>query len=274
MSEDTRSWRVLGGLAASIACAIGVMGFTGATAAAEPTQPEPVVPPTAAPVAATAPAAAQPALVPAASGTLRDYFHEHGVTLEPQVAQGFTALNIVVPMPAGWAQVPDPNVPDAFVVLADKGGGDLYTANAQLVVYKLVGDFDPREAITHGFVDSQMQPRWQSTDASLGDFYGFPSARIEGTYSSTGLTLNASRRHVIAQTGNDRYLLTLTVTTTVGQVVSASGATEAIVNGFKVSDPAAPPAPAAVLPAAPTNTVGTTPAAVSSPVLPNRVPTT
>lgn len=274
MSDHTRNWRVLGGLAASIACLIGVMG-SGGIAAAEPTAPEPTVPSTAAPVAVTAPVAAQPALVPASSGTLRDYFHEHGVTLEPQVAQGFTALNIVVPMPQGWAQVPDPNVPDAFVVLADKGGGDLYTANAQLVVYKLVGDFDPREAITHGFIDSQMQSRWQSTDASLNDFAGFPSARIEGTYTSTGLSLNASRRHVIAQTGTDRYLLTLTVTTTVGQAVSASGATEAIVNGFKVADPAAPAAPAAqVVPAAPTNTLATSPAAVTAPTATGLVPTT
>ena len=45
---------------------------------------------------------------------------------------------------------------DAFAVIADRvGGNGLYSTNAQLVVYKLIGDFDPKEAISHGFIDSQ-----------------------------------------------------------------------------------------------------------------------
>ena len=43
-------------------------------------------------------------------------------------------------MPRGWEHVPDPNVPDAFAVIADRvGGNGLYTSNAQIVVYKLLG---------------------------------------------------------------------------------------------------------------------------------------
>ena len=72
-----------------------------------------------------------------------------------------------------------------------------------MVVYKLVGDFDPKEAITHGFVDSQSLAAWQSTDASLADFGGFPSSIIEGTYRQNNMTLNTSRRHVIATSGPD-----------------------------------------------------------------------
>lgn len=264
MNDHTRTRRVLGSaVAAGVACVVCVGTLSVGIAAAEPVAPEPAVPPTVAAV----PAAAAPTLVPASSGTIREFFSERGVTLETQVAQGFTALNIVLPMPTGWAQVPDPNVPDAFAVLADKRGGDLYTANAQLVVYKLIGDFDSQEAITHGFIDSQMQPGWQATDASLNTFSGFPSSRIDGTYRSNDLTLNASRRHVIAATGADRYLLTLTVTTTVGQSVAAAPATDAIVNGFKVGDPAAPPAPASQ---APVNTVATVPtlAPAAAPVFP------
>ena len=82
----------------------------------------------------------------------------------------------------GWTQVPDPNVPDAFAVIADRQGSSLYSSNAQVVVYKLVGDFDPREAISHGYVDSQKLLAWQPTDASLADFGGFPSSIVEGTY--------------------------------------------------------------------------------------------
>ena len=78
--------------------------------------------------------------------------------------------------------MPDPNVPDAFVVTANRHSNSLYTSNAQLVVYRLVGDFDPKEAITHGYIDSQQLPAWRNTNASLADFNGSPSSIIEGTY--------------------------------------------------------------------------------------------
>lgn len=279
----TRNWRVvIGGVAAGSAALIGVAGTN---ASAEPVLPAPPVPapvtvtqtvtvaPQASAVAATpapatpapevpttvvatpaAPAAAPAvaAITPATSGSLKEFFKEKGVTLEPQKAAGFTALNLVLPVPTGWSLVPDPNVPDAFIVIADRKGGDaLYTPNAQLTVYKLVGDFDPREAISHGFIDSQLLPSWQPTAASLDPFGGFPSSEISGTYRDTDLTLNTSRRHVIAQSGADRYLVTLSVTTAANQVVAASAATEGIIKGFKVNVPGATPAPAVA--AAPVN---------------------
>lgn len=287
MITNARNWRVLvGGVAAGTAA---VLGFAGANASAEPVlpvQPAPatvtqtvtvapqaasVVPTasTAAPlevpttVAAPAAVAAPETLVPATSGTLADYFKEKGVVMEPQKASGFTALNIVLPMPRGWSVVPDPNVPDAFTVLADRVGGDgLYTSNAQLKVYKLVGEFDPKEAITHGYVDSQQLFAWQSTDASLADFGGFPSSIIEGTYRENDLTLNTSRRNLIAQSGTDRYLVSLYVTTSASQVVATADATDAIVNGFRVTSPTATPA----TPATPAAPAATDPAATASAV--------
>ncbi|HZU46385.1 MAG TPA: LpqN/LpqT family lipoprotein [Mycobacterium sp.] len=239
---------------------IGGVGNSGAgnsaSAASLPLAPNPASPlrpPTAVgPVAGLAPV--QPTLVPATSGTLRDYFQSKGVKLEPQKPEGFKALDITLPMPAGWTPVPDPNVADPFVVIANRSGSSLYTSNAQVVVYKLIGDFDPREAITHGFVDSQQLPAWQTTTASLADFGGFPSSIIEGTYRQNDMTLNTSRRHVIATSGPDKYLVSLAVTTDVARAVAEAPATDAIVNGFRVTAPtAAPPAPAspATLPAAP-----------------------
>jgi Probable lipoprotein LpqN len=277
MIEIARRWRVLAtGVAAGVA---GVIGFAGTTASAEPVFPQPPLPapatvaPNAAaaapqaiaqsgvtaatPAQAAAPAGiATPAvpgpppvmITPASSGTLADFFKEKGVNLEPQASRDFKALNIVLPMPQGWAQVPDPNVPDAFAVIADRlGGNGLYSSNAQVIVYKLVGEFDPKEAISHGFVDSQQLPAWRATDGSLADFGGMPSSVIEGTYRENAMTLNTSRRHVIATVGPDKYLVSLSVTTSVDQVVAAADATDAIVNGFKVSVPG-PPAPAAPTP--------------------------
>jgi hypothetical protein len=303
MVIKARSGRlVAGAVAAGIA---GVVGFSCATAAAEPALPQPVPAPViAAPAAAdvlqasaplataqsgllpgtapqayaptlTAPAAlpVAPALVPATSGTITDFLKDKGVTLEAQNARDFRALNITLPMPPGWTQVPDPNVPDAFAVIADRQGGDgLYTSNAQIVIYKLVGgEFDPNEAITHGFVDSQQQPNWQSTDASFTPFYGFPSSKIEGAFRQNDMMLSTSRRHIIASAGPDRYLVSMSVTTSFTQAVATAGATDAIVNGFRVVDPATvvPPAAPAAQPPVPGAAPAATPGSpVAAPVAP------
>lgn len=282
MNTIARNWRVvLGGVAAGSAA---VFGFVGASASAEPGMPLPpgpvpatvtqtvtvtpgatplaqpagVGPAPASAVAAPPAAPAAPALPPATSGTIGEFLKDKGVAMEPQQAAGFTALNIVLPVPSGWSVVPDPNVPDAFGVIADRQGGDgLYTSNAQLLVYKLVGDFDAREAISHGYVDSQKLFAWQSTSASMADFGGFPSSKIDGTYRDGDMTLNTSRRYLIAKAGSDSYLLSLSVTTAANQVVATANATDGIVNGFRVSVPGAStpartgPAPAPVIPAPP-----------------------
>lgn len=281
MNEIARRWLVLtGGVTVGVAA---VVGFAGATASAEPVFPQPTVPapatvtqtvtvmPNAAAIAPQAnglpgvtpatgalpagistpavPAPPPVTITPAASGTLADFFKAKGVRLEPQNSRDFKALNIVLPMPKGWSQVPDPNVPDAFAVIADRvGGNGLYSTNAQVVVYKLIGDFDPKEAISHGFVDSQQLTAWRATDASLADFGGMPSSVIEGTYRENSMTLNTSRRHVIATAGPDKYLVSLSVTTSVDQVVASADATDAIVNGFQVRVPG----PTAPTPSPPT----------------------
>ena len=283
MIQIARPLRVFaGGLAAG---AIAVTAFAGATASADPAlpalPPAPAVPapqtvtaapgqvptnrllatppaanpfvppnpaaaPTAPAPAAVAPAATMPPTVtPAASGTLREYLQAKGVKLEAQKPQGFKVLDVTLPVPTRWTQVPDPNVPDAFAVIADRHGTSIYTSNAQVVVYKLVGNFDPKEAITHGFVDSLQLPAWQTTNASMADFGGFPSSIIEGTYRDGDVTVNTSRRNVIATSGRDKYLVSLSVTTDRSVAVADAPATDAIINGFRVTAPGTTaPAPA------------------------------
>lgn len=240
---------------------------TGATPAGPSAAAEPAADPTLAGPSIEPPA--PQTILPASSGTLRDFFNEKGVRLEPQSSQNFTALNIVLPMPPGWSTVPDPNVPDAFAVIADRVGGDgLYTSNAQLVVYKLVGDFDPKEAISHGLIDSQQLPAWRTTDASLADYGGMPSSLIEGTYRDNTMTLNTSRRHVIAAVGPDKYLVTLSVTTTADQAVAAGDATDAVVTGFTVAVPGAAPAAPPATPAPAVPALPQAPASVPAPAPP------
>ena len=289
MIELANRWRVLAaGTAVGVA---GVVGLAGQPAAAEPLVPAPGVPgpvtvtqtvtvaPAAAPVAsapaapgvpggavapgaaanavpavaAPAPAPPAPTITPATSGTFAEFFKSKGVKMEPQTSHDFKALSIVLPLPSGWTKVPDPNVPDAFAVIADRSSPDLYTPNAQVVVYKLVGSFDPAEAVSHGFVDTQQLQNWRPTDMAMGDFNGFPSAFIEGSYLSGSQMLNTSRRHILATAGPDHYLVSLSVNSSAANqgVSAAADAADAIVSGFKVSAPApAAPAPPAT-PAAP-----------------------
>ncbi|BCP18258.1 hypothetical protein MINTM023_00470 [Mycobacterium intracellulare] len=240
--------------------------------------PGTTAPAAAAPAAAPASAAA-PAPVPATSGTIREFLQSKGVKLEAQKPQNFKALDITLPVPARWTQVPDPNVPDAFAVIADRRGSSIYSSNAQVVVYKLVGDFDPKEAITHGYVDSQKLPAWQPTNASMADFGGFPSSIVEGTYRDGDLTLNTSRRHVIATSGPDKYLVSLAVTTDRAVSVADAPATDAIINGFRVAAPGgAAPAPAQAPAASPVGRPAQPPVAPApatapaAPVAPPRPP--
>ena len=119
------------------------------------------------------------------------------------------------------------------------------------MVYKLVGgSFDPHDVISHGYLDSQQRVAWNSTDGSMADFNGMPSSIIEGTYRENNMTLNTSRRHIIATSGADHYLVSLSVTTSAQSSVASGGATDAIINGYRVSVPGAP-VPAAPAPAAP-----------------------
>jgi hypothetical protein len=314
MNENARRWRTP--VTSVAAATVGVFFLAGAPASAQPLQPvapQPgpsVVSQTAAtPNAAVAPAMANPALTPAApvaaaaapggistpavgapaaipitpapAGTLSDFFQSKGVAMEPQVSQGFKALNIVLPMPRGWAHVPDPNVADAFAVIADRvGGNGLYSSNAQVVVYKLVGDFDPREAISHGFVDAQQLPAWRATNGSMGEIGGMPTSTIEGTYRENSMTLDTSRRHIIATSGPDKYLVSLSVTTSLDQVVAAADATDAIVRGFKVSvpgptpPPGAPPAAPPGQPATPAPVAAAAPSALNAQAAPSVQPAT
>ena len=182
--------------------------------------------------------------------------------MEPQKAQNFKGLDFSLPMPPGWTQVPDPNVPDAFLVTANRHSSSFYTSNTQLVVYRLVGDFDPKEAITHGFIDSAQLPTWRSTNATLADFNGSPSSIIEGTYRENDMTLNTSRRHVIVTSGPDKYLVSLAVTTDAATAVAEAPATDAIINGFRVGPPGSIPPPAPPQgPAAPAPAAAPPPAA-------------
>ena len=190
------------------------------------------------PGSAAAPPAAPmpPTVTPAVSGTLREYLQSKGVKLEAQKPQGLQRARHHA---AGAHSLDSGARPERARCVSRSSPTGKATAstasNAQVVVYKLVGNFDPSDAITHGYVDSQKLLAWQTTNASMADFGGFPSSVIEGTYRDGDMTLNTSRRHVIATSGRDKYLVSLSVTTDRAVAIADAPATDAIINGFRVA---------------------------------------
>ena len=234
MFQNTRRWGLLaGGMAAGVAC---VVGFAGTTASAEPGLPQPPLPapatvtqtvtvqagmPQAPGQLAAAPAAGAPqpaglnvaapavpvpapeTIVPASSVTIVDFLKSKNV--DAGAAEG-RRLQGAQHRASDACRLDAGARPERARRLRRhrrprRAGDGLYTSNAALVVYKLHGDFDPKEAISHGLIDSQQEAAWRATDGSLGDFGGMPSSIIEGTYRQNNLTLNSSRRHVLATVG-------------------------------------------------------------------------
>ena len=128
--------------------------------------------------------------------------------------------------------------------IASVEGGQRKIDVVELLAFADAIGFDPREAIRHGFADSQQLTAWRATGGSIAEIGGVPTSIIEGTFRENNMTLNTSRRHIIATSGTDRYLVSLSVTTAESQSVAAAAATDAIVNGFRVAAPVAAPAPA------------------------------
>ncbi|WP_078312406.1 MULTISPECIES: LpqN/LpqT family lipoprotein [unclassified Mycobacterium] len=247
--------------AAATASVAALLAGTTAIALADPqpVPPAPVATPNAATSAPVAPAAAptastnplQPSapisgLAPANEGTLAEFFASKNVKLEPLTKNSHGAPRISIPIPNNWANVPDPNVPNAYQVIVSKANGTgLYQSNAQVTMSKLVGEFDTNEAVSHGPVEVKSLQGWQPTDASLVTYQGAPSSIVEGTFRQDGETLNTSRRAAIITQGKDRYLVQLAVTTTVGNAIAEAPATDLIVNGLRFGDAAPVTAPAA-----------------------------
>lgn len=254
-------------LAAATASVAALLAGTAAVAMADP-QPAPAPPvPAATPNAAVAPApnaAPAPAVAPTAStnplqpsapisgvapatdGTLTEFFAAKNVKVEPLSKSSHGVPRISIPIPNNWANVPDPNVPNAYQVIVSKANGTgIYQSNAQVTMSKLVGEFDTNEAVSHGPVEVKALQGWQPTDASLVTYQGFPSSIVEGTFRQDGETLNTSRRSVIITQGKDRFLVQLAVTTTVGNAIAEAPATDLIVNGLRFGDAAPVTAPVA-----------------------------
>jgi probable lipoprotein LpqN len=176
----------------------------------------------------------------AAPVPIAKFLEDAGVHGEPVAPQQLTDLTVTMPQPKGWTAYSNPNFAPGTQTIAKN---DTYPT-AMLVVVKLTGDFDPNEAIKHGYVDAEMSENFKRLNASTDNFRGFPSAMIEGSYDLNGQRMHSYNRIVIA-TGappaNQRYLVQFTVTGYAQKAAEEGPDIEAVIRGFNVTVPKAPP---------------------------------
>ena len=181
-----------------------------------------------------------PPTTTAAPVPIAKFLEDAGVTGEPIAPDKLTDLTVTMPRPKGWQQYSNPNFAPGTQVIAK---GDTYPT-AMLVVLKLSGDFDVNEAIKHGYADAELSQNFKRLNASTDNWHGFPSSMIEGSYDLNGRRMHSYNRIVIATTAppaNQRYLAQFTVTGYAEKAAQEAPDIEAVIGGFNVAVPGAPP---------------------------------
>jgi hypothetical protein len=180
---------------------------------------------------------------PATTGApvpLAKFLQDAGVNGEPVAPDKLTDLTVTMPRPKGWQRYSNANFAPGTQVIAK---ADTYPT-AMLVVVRLNGPFDVNEAIKHGYVDAELSQNFKRLNASTDNWHGFPSSMIEGSYDLNGRRMHSYNRIVIA-TGapptNYRYLVQFTVTGYAEKAAEEAPDIEAVIKGFNVAVPGAPP---------------------------------
>jgi hypothetical protein len=171
---------------------------------------------------------------------LAKFLQDAGVNGEPVAPDKLTDLTVTMPRPKGWQQYSNPNFAPGTQVIAK---GDTYPT-AMLVVVRLNGPFDVNEAIKHGEVDAELSQNFKRLNASTDNWHGFPSSMIEGSYDLNGRRMHSYNRIVIptgAPPTNYRYLVQFTVTGYAEKAAEEAPDIEAVIKGFNVAVPGAPP---------------------------------
>ena len=171
---------------------------------------------------------------------ISQYLEGVGVTGEPVSPDKLIDLTVTMPQPKGWQGYSNPNLSPGTRVVAK---GDTYPT-AMLMVFRLNGNFDVNEAIKHGYADAELSQNFKRLNASTDNWHGFPSSMIEGSYDLNGRRMHSYNRIVIAtgaQPANQRYLVQFTVTGYADKAVEEAPDIEAVIGGFDVKVPAAPP---------------------------------
>ena len=170
------------------------------------------------------PPAGQPA-------TFRDYLASINVTGQPTTFDKAPGLSVTVPIPDGWARTADPMFSTGIEFVQPTGSAGSFPS-VTLMAIRLIGDFDPRDAIRHANLDALPAGCTDVTE-SYDDSDGFPSAAAQGTLANA----EHYSRIVLADvpSASARYLVQMTVTTKSDQPIAQSPPLTEIVSGFTVA---------------------------------------
>ena len=162
------------------------------------------------------------------------YLESNGVSGTPVDPGSLPDLTVSIPTPRGWQRINRPNIPTTTELIAS---ADAFP-NAMLIVFKLGGEFDAAELVKHGNDDARLAQNFKQLESSNGDFHGFPSSMIEGSYNLGDQRLHTINRIVIAHGSGDdadRYLIQLAVTSLADKAVADAVDIETIIHGFTVA---------------------------------------
>lgn len=166
--------------------------------------------------------------------SLPDYLERINVSGEQVDPNTLTDLTVSMPTPAGWSPLDNPNYSPGTIAIAKDGTYPM----AMLMVFKLTGDFNAADVVSHGFADAELSQNFTCLKSSTADFDGFPSAMIQGSYDHLDKRLHTFNRVVVA-TGSppahQRYLVQFTITSLAEQAACEAADIEAIMAGFTVA---------------------------------------
>ncbi len=165
---------------------------------------------------------------------IAQYLDGVGVTGEQVPLDKLTDLTVTLPRLPGWTKYNNSNFSPGTEVIAKN---NTYPT-AMVMVFRLNGNFDVREALKHASADAEISQNFKKLNYSDADFDGFPSSMIEGSYEANGKRLHTYNRVVIPVTpapAFQRYLVQFTVTTLADQAAPQSGDVEAVIKGFSVA---------------------------------------
>ena len=170
--------------------------------------------------------------------SLSTFLENAGVNGVPIAPDKLTDLVVTVPQPPGWAPYFSPKLSPGTRTIAK---GATYPT-AMLLVFRLDGPFDVKEALKHANGDAELSKDFTKLNASTSDFRSFPSSMIEGTYDLNGQRMQSYNRIVFATGTPARpnvpgltYLVQLTVTSFADQAKADGPDVEAIIKGFTVT---------------------------------------
>lgn len=165
---------------------------------------------------------------------IAQYLDGVGVTGEQVPLDKLTDLTVTLPRLPGWTKYNNSNFSPGTEVIAKN---NTYPT-AMVMVFRLNGNFDVREALKHASADAEISQNFKKLNYSDADFDGFPSSMIEGSYDLNGKRLHTYNRVVIPVTPAprfQRYLVQFTVTTLADQAAPQSGDVETVIKGFSVA---------------------------------------